>query len=98
MAVTAARFVHFRYGKAAMRFGLLLSVGQDWDLNTLITNCKAVSMEAVELSQHAHGVETSMNQAQRWKSESVLLIVQLPALAMDPILSIIVGRFSCEIT
>lgn len=69
MAVTAlCPFCSFPLRKSkAMRFGLVTYLwGQDWDLNTLITNCETVGMEAVELrTQHAHGVETSMNQAQR---------------------------------
>ena len=69
MAVTAlCPFCSFPSKKSkAMRFGLVTYLwGQDWDLNTLITNCETVGMEAVELrTQHAHGVETSMNQAQR---------------------------------
>jgi len=40
--------------------------GKDWDLPTLIANCEKTGFLAVELrTQHAHGVETSLNAAQR---------------------------------
>lgn len=40
--------------------------GKDWDLQTLISNCEKTGYHAVELrTQHAHGVETTLNPAQR---------------------------------
>jgi sugar phosphate isomerase/epimerase len=50
-----------------MKFGLVTYLwGQDWDLPTLIANCEAAGYQGVELrTQHAHGVETTLNSAQR---------------------------------
>lgn len=50
-----------------MRFGLVTyQWGKDWDLPTLISNCEKSGMSGVELrTQHAHGVEPSLNPAQR---------------------------------
>lgn len=40
--------------------------GQNWDLPTLIANCEKAGFLGVELrTQHAHGVEISLNAAQR---------------------------------
>jgi sugar phosphate isomerase/epimerase len=40
--------------------------GKDWDLPTVIKNCEATGFEGVELrSTHAHGVEPTLNDAQR---------------------------------
>src|SRR5690606_1586657 len=39
---------------------------KDWDLPTLIANCEKTGLLGVELrTQHAHGVETNLNAAQR---------------------------------
>jgi sugar phosphate isomerase/epimerase len=53
--------------KTSMKFGLVTyQWGKDWDLPTLISNCEKCGYEAVELrTQHAHGVETTLNAAQR---------------------------------
>lgn len=53
--------------KHNMRFGLVTyQWGKDWDLPTLIANCEAAGLFGVELrTEHAHGVETSLNTAQR---------------------------------
>ncbi len=53
--------------KPSMKFGLVTyQWGKDWDLPTLISNCEKCGYEAVELrTQHAHGVETTLNAAQR---------------------------------
>ena len=53
--------------KPAMQFGLVTYMwGADWDLPTLISNCEKTGLQAVELrTQHAHGVETTLNAAQR---------------------------------
>lgn len=50
-----------------MKFGLVTyQWGKDWDLPTLITNCEKTGFKGVELrTQHAHGVETSLNASQR---------------------------------
>ena len=50
-----------------MKFGLVTYLwAKDWDLPTIITNCEKVGFKAVELrTQHAHGVEISLNAAQR---------------------------------
>ncbi len=50
-----------------MRPGLVTyQWGKDWDLPTLIANCEKAGLEGAELrTQHAHGVEISLNAAQR---------------------------------
>ncbi|GAB6164902.1 hypothetical protein JCM19992_09020 [Thermostilla marina] len=50
-----------------MKIGLVTYLwGQDWDLPTLIANCEKTGMAGVELrTQHAHGVEPSLNAAER---------------------------------
>ncbi|MHC4153759.1 MAG: sugar phosphate isomerase/epimerase family protein [Planctomycetota bacterium] len=50
-----------------MRFGLVTYLwGKDWDLPTLIHNCETTKVLGVELrTQHAHGVESSLNAQQR---------------------------------
>ena len=43
--------------------------GQDWDLPTLIANCEKAEVLAVETrTEHAHGVEPSLNESQRRRS------------------------------
>ena len=53
--------------KPTMKFGLVTyQWGKDWDLPTLISNCEKIGYQAIELrTQHAHGVETTLNAAQR---------------------------------
>ncbi len=50
-----------------MRFGLVTyQWGKDWDLPTLISNCEKAKFSGVELrTEHAHGVEPSLNTTQR---------------------------------
>ncbi len=50
-----------------MKFGLVTYLwGQDWNLPTLIANCEKTGVLGVELrTEHAHGVEASLTQAQR---------------------------------
>lgn len=50
-----------------MSFGLVTYLwGQDWDLPALIANCERAKVWGVELrTEHAHGVEPSLNQQQR---------------------------------
>ena len=52
---------------ASMGFGLVTYLwGQDWDLLTLLKNCEAADIHAVELrTTHKHGVEPYLNTAQR---------------------------------
>ncbi len=54
-------------GKSKMHFGLVTyQWGRDWDLPTLIANCEKTGLLGVELrTEHAHGVETSLNAKQR---------------------------------
>ncbi len=53
--------------RQGMKFGLVTyQWGKDWDLPTLIANCEKAGFKGVELrTQHAHGVETTLNAAQR---------------------------------
>lgn len=53
--------------KSKMKFGLVTyQWGKDWDLPTLIANCEESGFVGVELrTEHAHGVETSLNAIQR---------------------------------
>jgi len=50
-----------------MRLGTVTyNLAKDWDIATIIKNCEATGFEAVELrTEHAHGVETTLNAAQR---------------------------------
>ena len=54
-------------GKPNMKLGLVTyQWGKDWDLPTLIANCEKTGFMGVELrTEHAHGVETSLNARQR---------------------------------
>ncbi len=49
------------------RFGLVTyQWGRDWDLDTLLANCEATGVFGVELrTEHAHGVEPSLDAKQR---------------------------------
>lgn len=53
--------------KSGMQLGLVTyQWGKDWDLPTLIANCEKTGLLGVELrTQHAHGVETSLNKNER---------------------------------
>jgi sugar phosphate isomerase/epimerase len=53
--------------KSEMKLGLVTyQWGRDWDLPTLIANCEKTGFLGVELrTQHAHGVETSLNARER---------------------------------
>ena len=50
-----------------MKLGLVTyNMAKDWDVKTLIANCKATGFEGVELrTTHAHGVEPTLSAAQR---------------------------------
>lgn len=52
---------------SGMRLGIVTyQWGKDWDLPTLIANCVKTGLLGAELrTQHAHGVETSLNASQR---------------------------------
>jgi sugar phosphate isomerase/epimerase len=52
---------------AQLRIGLVTYLwGKDWDLATIIDNCTKSGVLGVELrTEHAHGVEPSLSQAQR---------------------------------
>lgn len=52
---------------SGMKFGLVTYLwGKDWDLPTLIKNCKTANYQGVELrTQHAHGVEPTLSAAER---------------------------------
>ena len=53
--------------KSAMKLGLVTyQWAKDWNLPTLIANCTQTGVLGVELrTEHAHGVETKLNTAQR---------------------------------
>jgi sugar phosphate isomerase/epimerase len=53
--------------RGKMKFGLVTyQWGRDWDLPTLIANCEKTGYLGVELrTEHAHKVETTLNDAQR---------------------------------
>jgi len=53
--------------RGGMKFGLVTYLwGKDWDLPTLIANCEKTKVLGVELrTEHAHGVESSLNNRQR---------------------------------
>ncbi len=57
----------FAMAKSNMKFGLVTyQWGRDWDLPTLIANCEKAGVLGVELrTEHEHGVETSLNAAER---------------------------------
>src|SRR5260370_1385552 len=48
-----------------MHLGLVTyNVAKDWDLDTILKNCKAAGIEGVEFrTTHAHGVEPSIDAA-----------------------------------
>lgn len=53
--------------KRGLRFGLVTYMwGYDWDLPTLLANCKQTGTTGVELrTEHAHGVEPQLTPSQR---------------------------------
>ncbi len=59
--------MHSNRKGAKMKLGLVTYLwGQDWDIPTLIANCEKAGIAGVELrTQHAHGVESSLNARQR---------------------------------
>jgi sugar phosphate isomerase/epimerase len=62
MKATAARISKLKFGFTSYEWGI------DWDLPTLIANCAKAKAFGVELrtdENHKHGVELSLNEAQR---------------------------------
>jgi len=57
----------FVLNKNPLKLGLMTYlVGQKWDIETIIKNCKEAQFEHVQLrTTHAHGVEVSLTAAQR---------------------------------
>jgi sugar phosphate isomerase/epimerase len=53
--------------KPALRIGLMTyRLGQDWDVDTIIKNCREAQWEHAELrTTHGHGVEVGLSKAQR---------------------------------
>ncbi|MFO1498366.1 MAG: TIM barrel protein [Verrucomicrobiota bacterium] len=53
--------------RSAMKLGLVTyNLAKDWTIDTIIKNCEEARFEGVELrTTHAHGVEVSLNAAQR---------------------------------
>jgi sugar phosphate isomerase/epimerase len=54
-------------GKPAMKLGIVTyNIAKDWDIETIIKNCKQVGLTGAELrTTHAHGVEPGLSKAQR---------------------------------
>lgn len=70
LALTAGNLPFSSFAKTqskGMQFGLVTyQWGRDWDLPTLISNCEKTGVLGLELrTQHAHGVETTLNAQQR---------------------------------
>jgi hypothetical protein len=51
----------------SLKLGLMsYTLAQDWDIDTIIKNCKETGFEHIELrTTHAHGVEVTMSKEQR---------------------------------
>ncbi len=65
---STSQFAESAYSPGSkMKYGIVTYLwGMNWDIPTLITNCEKVGFEAVELrTERAHGVETSLNKAER---------------------------------
>lgn len=62
-----ARMASAAAPESSIAFGLVTYMwGADWDLPTLLKHCEATNTRGVELrTTHAHGVEPSLNDAQR---------------------------------
>jgi len=63
----SSRAVKAAEGEPAIAFGLVTYMwGADWDLPTLLTNCKKTGVMGVELrTTHAHGVEPDLDDTER---------------------------------
>jgi sugar phosphate isomerase/epimerase len=57
----------FTLNKNPLKIGLMTyTLGKDWDIETIIKNCTEAEWKSVELrTTHAHGVEITLNGAQR---------------------------------
>ena len=66
-AQAPAKNPSFVLKKPAMRLGLVTyELAKDWPVETIIRNCEATGFQGVELrTTHAHGVEDSLDKAQR---------------------------------
>ena len=66
-AATAAAPSSFVSGQPKMKVGVVTyNIAKDWDLPTLIKNCREAKMQGVELrTTHAHGVEVTLTSQQR---------------------------------
>src|SRR5215204_6455499 len=67
LAAEPSKSPGFILRKSKMKLGIVTyNIAKDWDLPTLIKNCAETRFEGVELrTSHAHGVEVSLNKAQR---------------------------------
>jgi sugar phosphate isomerase/epimerase len=56
-----------RKNRKPLRLGLMsYTLAKDWDIATVIKNCTETKFEHIELrTTHAHGVEVTLNSAQR---------------------------------
>ncbi|MCX5644877.1 MAG: sugar phosphate isomerase/epimerase [Phycisphaerae bacterium] len=59
--------IHNPQSPKPLKLGLMsYTLAKDWDIDTIIKNCKETGFEHVELrTTHAHGVEVTMNKEQR---------------------------------
>lgn len=57
----------FKLNKNPLKLGLMsYTLAKDWDIDTIIKNCKETKFQHVELrTTHAHGVEVNLSKAQR---------------------------------
>ena len=57
----------YKSNNQPLRIGLMTyNLAKDWDIDTIIKNCKETAFEHVELrTTHAHGVEVTLTKAQR---------------------------------
>lgn len=67
VAAVLPKFAGAAEAPAKMRYGLVTYMwGADWDLPTLIKNCRATGLEGFELrTTHAHKVEPTLTSAER---------------------------------
>src|SRR5262245_33396155 len=66
-AVSAAAEASFVSRPPKMKLGLVTyNIAKDWDVPTLIKNCRETKLQGVELrTTHAHGVEVTLPKEQR---------------------------------
>lgn len=65
--VVQAKEIKLKLNQNPLKLGLMsYTLAKDWDIKTIIKNCKETKFEHVELrTTHAHGVEVSLSKAQR---------------------------------